>query len=215
LSRRKPRMSLDQRAALPVADDNPSLEYLRLSRQEICRTEINAAVRLFLIDEDPISAHLLTSAATEIMVKLSDGSPGVGLNDLRALMKTASITSDLSDEIFQSLLHPYNFLKHSSSDFDVKNDFCIEYIVIMMYSAVHSYRLLFKDISVEMTVFCNIVQAWRIHWWKGKPGYEEKRQIASQLPLIGASREQVCVFGRDMLKIAREQMSVRERGCHS
>ncbi|MFO1126544.1 MAG: hypothetical protein U1E25_15530, partial [Methylocystis sp.] len=87
-------MSLDQRAALPVADDNPDLEYLRLSRREICWTEINAAVRLFLIDEDLISAHLLASAATEIMVALSDGKSGVGLNDIRALMKKAAVPSD-------------------------------------------------------------------------------------------------------------------------
>jgi len=203
LPRKKVRKSLDQRAALPLANDNPSLEYLRLSRREICRTEINAAVRLFLIDEDPISAHLLASAATEIMVALSNGRPGVGLNDMRALLKTAGVPSDLSDEVFQGLLHPYNFLKHSSSDFNVENDFSIEYIVVTIYSAVHSYRLLFDDLSAEMTVFYGIVQSWRIHWWEGTPGFEEKLRIASQLPLKGVSRKEVCDFGRDMLQKAK------------
>lgn len=211
MPRRRDRISLDQRAALPVAHDNPDLEYLRLSRQEICRTEINAAVRLFLIDEDPISAHLLASAATEIMVALSDGKPGVGLNDLRALMEKAAVSSDLSDEVFQSLLHPYNFLKHGSSNFDVENDFSVEYIVITIYTAVHSYRLLFGDLSVEMTVFYDIVQSWRIHWWEGTPGFEEQLQIASKLPLIGVSREKVCDFGRDMLQKAWEQMPSNAR----
>jgi hypothetical protein len=199
-------MSLDQRAALPVADDNPSLEFLRLSRREICRTEINAAVRLFLIDEDPISAHLLASAATEIMVALSGGKSGVGLNDLRAFMKTANIPSDLSDEVFQSLLHPYNFLKHGSSDFSVVNDFSIDSIVITIYSAIHSYKLLFTDLSVEMTVFYGIVMSWRIHWWKDTLEFEEMQQKASQLPLIGFSRAEVCKFGRDMLHDARKRM---------
>ncbi len=206
MPRRRGGLSLDQRAALRVADDNPDLEYLRLNRREICWTEINAAVRLFLIDEDPISAHLLASAATNIMDALSDGKSGVGLNHMRALMKKAAVPTDLSDEVFQSLLHPYNFLKHGSSNFSVENEFCVEYIVMSIYTAVHSYQLLFGDLSAEMTVFYGIVQSWRIHWWEGTPGFEEKMQIASKLPLIGASREKVCDFGRDMLQKAREQM---------
>jgi hypothetical protein len=74
----KDKLSLDQRAALPIARDNPSLEYLRLNRQEICRREINAAVRLFLMDEDPISAHLLASAATELWLRSQRESPVSG-----------------------------------------------------------------------------------------------------------------------------------------
>lgn len=109
------------------------------------------------------------------MVALSGGKPGVGLNDMRALMKMAAVPSDLSDEVFQSLLHPYNFLKPGSSNFSVENDFSVEYIVMTIYTAVHSCRLLFGDLSAEMTVFYGIVQSWRIHWW-------------------------VCDFGRDMLQ---------------
>lgn len=186
------RISLDQRAAQTVADDNPNIEYLRLSRREICRTEINAAVRLFLIDEDPISAHLLASAAIEIMVALSDGKPGVGLNDIRAQMKKNEVSTDLSDEVFQNLLHPYNFLKHGSANFGVENNFSVEYIVVTVYTAVHSYWLLFGDLSAEMKVFHGIVQSWRVHWWENTPGYEQMLQIARKLPLVGASRENVC-----------------------
>jgi hypothetical protein len=204
--RKRGRKSLDQRAALPVADDAPGVEYLRLSRREICRTEINAAVRLFLIDEDVISAHLLASAATEIMVALSDGKPGVGLNDMRAQMKTAAVPSDLSDELFDSLVHPYNFLKHGSSDFSVENDFSVEYIVMTIYTAIHSYKMLFDDFSAEMTVFYGVVQSWRIHWWEGTPDFEERQQRARKLPLIGASREKVCGFGRHLLQKAWEQV---------
>lgn len=207
MSRRKGRLSLDQRAALPVAADNPNVEYLRLSRREICRTEIDAAVRLFLIDEDPISAHLLASAATEIMVALSDGKPGVGLNDMRALIKAATVPSDLSDELFQSLLHPYNFLKHGSSDSSVKNDFSVEYIVMTIYTAIHSYKLMFHDLSVEMRVFYSIVQCWRIHWWDGTPDFGERLKVARKFPLIGVSREEMCQFARRMLEKAWEQAS--------
>jgi hypothetical protein len=76
-------LSLDERAALPVPRDNAGIEYLRLNRQDICETEISSAVRLFLIDEDAISTHLLASAASEIMGALLKGQAGVGLNDTR------------------------------------------------------------------------------------------------------------------------------------
>lgn len=204
MPRKRNRMSLDERAALPITNDNPNLEYLRLSRRKICQTEIDAAVRLFLLDEDPISAHLLASAATEIMVALSNGRPGIGLNDMRALMKLSNVPSDLTDELFHSLLHPYNFLKHSSSDFSVENDFSIEYIMITIYSAVHSYKLLFSDLTVEMNVFYSIFQAARINLWVGTAGYEERLLIAKKLPLVDASYKEICKFGRDMILLAKE-----------
>ena len=97
----------------------------------------------------------------------------------------------------------YAFPAHAAPDFNVENDFSIEYIVVTIYSAVHSYRLLFDDLSAEMTVFYGIVQSWRIHWWEGTPGFEEKLRIASQLPLKGVSRKEVCDFGRDMLQKAK------------
>ncbi|MBU8542784.1 MULTISPECIES: hypothetical protein [Roseomonadaceae] len=200
---KKRRLSLDQRATLPIADDNPSLEYLRLNRREICRTEINAAIRLFLVDEDPIPAHLLASAATEIMATLSGGKPEVGLNDLRRLLKIADISPELEGEIFEALLHPYNFLKHSSSDINIENSFSIEYITITIYTAVHSYRRLFGDLSDEMMVFYGIIQSWRIHWWKDAPDFEARMRAAEKFPLIGASRQKMCEFGRRMLQQAR------------
>ncbi|MGV0910231.1 hypothetical protein [Martelella sp. FOR1707] len=95
MGRRKSKLSLDERAALPVAQDNPQIEYLRLNRREICETEINSADRLFLLDEAPFSAHLLSSAANEIMGALSKGQAGVGLNDMRAFVKEAGVAANL------------------------------------------------------------------------------------------------------------------------
>ena len=181
MSGRKGRLSLDQRAALPIEDDNPEVEHLQLSRQEICQTEIKAAVRLFILDKDPISAHLLASAAIEIMTALSDEKSGVGLNDVRALIKSSALSTDLSKEVFEGLLHPYNFLKHGSSDSNVKNDFSIEFIVMTIYIAIHSYKLLFAELPTEMKVFYGMVQSWRIQWWEGTTDFDEKLQLAQKL----------------------------------
>lgn len=205
LPRKRNRLSLDERAALPLHNDNPSLEFLRLNRQEICRREIDAAVRLFLIDEDPISAHLLASAAMEIMIALSNGKPGVGMNDLKAFMKTAGVENTLSEEVFHALTHPYNFLKHGSSDFEIENDFSVDFIVMTIYSAIHSFKLLFGEQSAEMMVFYSSAQAWRLHWWEGTPGFEEKLAVAERLPVFNASRAKFCEFGRSMLEQAWER----------
>lgn len=160
MARRKTTMSMDQRAALPLAKENPDIEYLRLNRQEICECEINSSIRLFLIDEDPISAHVLASAATAIMEAVGKGRSDVGLNSVREMLKSAEVPPDLENEVFAGLQHPYNFLKHSSSDLTVENDFSVDYIVMTVYSAAHSYKLLFEKTTAEIRVFNAIVQAW-------------------------------------------------------
>ena len=205
MPRRRARLTLDQRAALPIAADSPNLEFLRLNRQQICCSEITAAIRLFIIDEDPIPAHLLASAATEIMVALSGGKQGVGLNHVHDAMKENSVRSDLQDELFQSLQHPYNFLKHSSSDLSVINSFSVDYIAMTIYTAIQSYKILFGELQPEMSVFYSMVIAWRTQWWEGAPGHEARQKVAKELPLTGASREQFCKFGRRMLRKTRDR----------
>lgn len=205
MGRRKSKLSLDERAALPVAQDNPHIEYLRLNRREICEAEINSAVRLFLLDEDPISAHVLASAANEIMGALSNGKAGVGLNDMRAFVKEFGVAADLQEELFSSLQHPYNFLKHSSSDPSIENDFSVDYVVMGLYTAIHSYKILFGNPSPEMRVFYGIVAAWRLReWWPEDPNFQEKLQVAQRMGLVDVNREEFCEVGRRMLQIAED-----------
>ncbi|TZG31295.1 hypothetical protein [Agrobacterium sp. B1(2019)] len=202
MSRRKSKMSLDERAALPLAQANPGMEYLRLNRRQICETEINSSIRLFLFDEDPISAHVLASAATEIMSALSKGQAGVGLNHVRAMLKEANVDDKLQEELFHGLNHSYNFAKHSSADMNVENSFPVDHIVMTIWTAVHSYKVLFGKFTPEMSVFYGIVQSWRVQWWEGEPDFAERLMIANQFPLVGASRERFCEFGRKLLQQA-------------
>lgn len=188
---------------MPVAQENPQLEYLRLNRQEICEAEINSAIRLFLLDDDPISAHVLASAANEIMGALSKGQTGVGLNDIRAFVKDAGVASELQEELFASLQHPYNFLKHSSSEFSVENDFSLDFIVMGLYTAIHSFKILFGNPSPEMRVFYGMVAAWRLReWWPDDPHFQEKLETAYRMGLVDVSRREFCEIGRRLLQIA-------------
>lgn len=207
MARKRSNLTLDQRAALPFAEEVRGREFLKLNRRDICLREINAAVRALLIDEDPIPAHLLASAATEIMSALSQGKPGVGLNDMRALMNSAGVSSDKTTDLFQSLLHPYNFLKHSSSDMTVENEFPIDFILITIYNAIHSYKVLFGKLSGEMMVFYGMLQAWRSEWWEGEPGYEDMFEKSRVFALEGASFQLFCARGRDMLDMAKKRSS--------
>ncbi|MGV1788361.1 MULTISPECIES: hypothetical protein [Agrobacterium] len=208
MARRKTTMSMDQRAALPLAKENPDIEYLRLNRQEICECEINSSIRLFLIDEDPISAHVLASAATAIMEAVGKGRSDVGLNSVREMLKSAEVPPDLENEVFAGLQHPYNFLKHSSSDLTVENDFSVDYIVMTVYSAAHSYKLLFEKTTAEIRVFNAIVQAWRPHWWSHDPNLGGKITVARQMGLLGATRHEFCEIGRRYLQREWDQERV-------
>lgn len=191
---------MDQRAALPLAKENPDIEYLRLNRQEICEREINSSIRLFLIDEDPISAHVLASAATAIMEAVGKGRSDVGLNSVREMLKAAEVPPDLENEVFAGLQHPYNFLKHSSCDLTVENDFPVDFIVMTVYGAAHSYKLLFEKTTAEIRVFNAIVQAWRPHWWSHDPNLDGKIAVARQMGLLGATRHEFCEIGRGYLQ---------------
>jgi hypothetical protein len=182
MPRRKSKMSLDERAALPIDQANPGIEYFRLNRQQICETEINSSIRLFLFDEDPISAHVLASAATEIMSALSKGQAGVGLNHVRAMLKEANVDDSRQEELFHSLNHSYNFAKHSSADMSVENSFPVDHIVMTIWTAVHSYKVLFGNISSEMKVFYGIVQSWRVQWWEGESDFEERPWSPTAFP---------------------------------
>ena len=124
---------------------------------------------------------------------------------MRASMKACSLSSDVEEEIFHSLQHSYNFLKHASTDFSVENDFSVEYIVMTIYTSIHSYKELFGALPAEMKVFYGIVQSWRVRWWESTPDYEERLQMAHRMGLVDASREQFCEFGRRLLAQAWEQ----------
>ncbi|WP_157885329.1 hypothetical protein [Neorhizobium galegae] len=59
---------------------------------------------------------------------------------------------------------------------------------------------LFGNISPEMKVFYGIVQSWRVQWWEGESDFEERLLVAHRFPLVGASRELFCEFGRELLQ---------------
>lgn len=202
---RKTKLTLDDRARQRIAEDNPQVEYVRLNRQQICETEITSAVMLFLYDEDPISAHVLASAANEILSALSKGKAGVGLNDVRSFMREADVPTPLQDELFASLQHPYNFLKHSSADLEVDNAFPIDHIVMGLYTAIHGYKILFGTLPVEMGTFYSVVMAWKIReWWPEDPTFEMKLDAAHKMGLVGVSWQEFCAVGRRMVEIALE-----------
>jgi hypothetical protein len=203
--RRSRRASLDEQAKSSSSQNDLKFEYINLNRQEICRLEVNSAIRLFLIHKDPISAHLLACAATEIMTVLSNGNLEVGLNGLRDQLQKSVLPYDDQKEVFDNLLHPYNFLKHSSSDPDVTNRFSVDYIGITVYMAIHSYKVLFGGVSSEMKVFYGIFQVWKSEFWKDTPNYPSIVALSEPYSLGGASLEKFCEVGQRLLVEAEKQ----------
>ncbi|MGL4094350.1 hypothetical protein [Agrobacterium cavarae] len=200
---KKSRISLDERAKIDLKAENPELEFITLSRQEICEREINSSIRLVLFDNDLVSAFLLASAATEIMTKLSEGRPGVGFNNLKAMLKRSEIPSDLEDELHHAMQHPFNFLKHSSSDASVTNDFSVEFTFMVIFTSIESYRVLFGTLSEEMTVMWAVITSWRVHWWKGEENFADRLAQAHKIGLVGATRLEAQGHGRDLLVMKR------------
>jgi hypothetical protein len=101
------------------------------------------------------------------------------------MLKEAEVLPDLENEVFAGLQHPYNFLKHSSFDLTVENDFSVDCVVMTVYGADHSYKLLFKTTTAEIRVSSAIVQAWRPQWWSHDPNLDGKIAVARQMGLLG------------------------------
>lgn len=200
MPRKKQRMSLDERAALRMSETNPGMEYIALDRRAVCRTEINSAVRAFLYEDDLISAHVLASAALEIMTALSGRNENIGLNQIRTLLSSADVPKEMIDEVLDAMAHPYNFSKHSSSDATVVNDYPVDYMLMTLFSAANTYANIFKEASLEMSVINNIMIAWKIHWWESAPPNETRRVLVEAHNLAGKPRDEVRALGRRLLE---------------
>jgi hypothetical protein len=144
---------------------------------------------------------VLASAATAIMEILGKGRASVGLNSVRDMLKEAELPPDLKNEVFTGLQHPYNFLKYSSSDLAVENDFSVDYILMTVYGAAHSSKLIFRNYDGrDAGVQCHSPGMGRPQWWSDDPNLDGKVAVARQMGLLGATRHEFCEIGRRYLQ---------------
>lgn len=84
------------------------------SKQEVVFSEVGRAIRLFLVDNDLVSSHLLAGAAREILRVLIRKMGKESLNDLTI----EQIKDDYHQSWVDELNTEYNWFKHGGKDAD-------------------------------------------------------------------------------------------------
>jgi len=120
-----------------------------LTRHQVARVELDAAIRNLFIDEDLVAAHLLTWSGLEV---ISDVGKARGRQTLRVAM-----TSQMSDEVrkrWRRAEHDhYNFMKHADRDPDRTIRLAPGMTAFALHVACRDFQTVFNDLSPVMALY--------------------------------------------------------------
>jgi hypothetical protein len=140
----------------------PGPDDVVLSLQQACKTEIDGAVDLFIRHQNLAGAHVLASAAHEIIRGVAKREGVLLPNDMPRLL--SSLDKKKLEAVLYALNHPYNALKHTNGDRNSIVHFNPEFFEITLLMACVDYQVLFRDLSVNMMLY----KAWVIPRHNGK-----------------------------------------------
>lgn len=120
-----------------------------VTRAQLARFELEAAIRNLFIDEDLIAAHLLTWSALEV---ISDVGKARGRVTLRTKM-----ASKFSPEVRQRWRRAehdhYNFMKHADRDPDRTIRLAPDMTFFALHVSCRDFQTVFDDLSPVMAIY--------------------------------------------------------------
>ena len=122
-----------------------------VTKQQVVATELSRALRLYVIDGDYVSAHLLAGAARDILQSMLREA---GKNTLWSVVKNA-IKEEHQKEFYGILKEEYNFFKHAEKDgADATLNFSPKVTELFLWEIALNYQTLFghraeTDIFIE------------------------------------------------------------------
>lgn len=99
-------------------DAMSNLKSLKISKTDAARRQLEAAIRLWFFDGDPVSVHTLAAAAHQIVHDL-----GKARGVFAALRELPEIQPEFKKEIHAAISKAENFFKHADRDPDALLDF--------------------------------------------------------------------------------------------
>ena len=128
---------------------------IKLTRRDVARGEIHTAIDLLILGGDPVSCHVLASAASDVLRGVANAT---GKRTFDSAMEEYIGTEHLTD-YRKHVSCNYNFFKHAKDDpFRELGNFRPETTVIELFSAVADYSSVYGQITAPMTIF----KAWFI-----------------------------------------------------
>ncbi len=128
---------------------------IKVNKIEAARRQINAAVRIFFRNEDPVAIHTLAMAAFRVLQDLAAKRDDSYMN---TLVKTM-LKPGMEKEFWKAIHTPANFFKHADKDADGVLDNVEEEI---NEHVLFIDGLFYQDLGNQLTSEMQALQAWYI-----------------------------------------------------
>jgi hypothetical protein len=123
-----------------------------MTKRDVVRQEIDTAIDIMLSDGSMIAAHVLASAASEILKGVGSE---VGTQTLSSMMDLM-IRPDKKKEFYKAFKGHYNFAKHADNDPSSEKSFRPRIALITVFQAIVDYQLVYGVVTIPMLLF----QTW-------------------------------------------------------
>lgn len=126
----------------------------QLTKLNAAKREINAAIRMFFIEEDPIAIHAVVAGGLQIISDLAvKKGKSLGIESF-----LNSIIEERRDEFRQLMRQPQNFLKHADrkDDETATLEYNVESVEIFLVLASQAFR----DFTGKHTPETRIFSTW-------------------------------------------------------
>jgi hypothetical protein len=122
---------------------------LKLSKKEVARRELATAIRLFVADGDPVSIHVLASAASAIIRPIGKaGQQKTWREEFRD-----RVIPEYQDSVESLLDEPFNFMKHGARDPESTLAFHPDANPVLLLMVCYDYEIVFKERFIELAIF--------------------------------------------------------------
>lgn len=122
-------------------------EELVLTKIDVAERQLNAAIRMFFHQVDPVAFHTVTAACHGVLYDLASS------NGIKKSIKDSPLIKDHARRDFiNAVNYPQNFFKHADRDPNTKMKFCPNGTQILLLDAVLLYVSLQAGLTLEMKV---------------------------------------------------------------
>ncbi len=119
--------------------------------QDIVRSELEAAIQMFVTHQNLVAAHLLTHAAHELM-RANAKSRGIRLDaDIHSLLR--EVAPKHAKDAIDAFQWAYNGIKHFKSEVDGNITFHPKYVELEIWLCIGDYTSLFKGLTDIMQIY--------------------------------------------------------------
>ena len=133
-------------AILPTRDARPG--DLKLTKQDVARRELQAAVRLYASGGDRVAVHVLVSAAAEILTAVGK-SKGFVTSRQRFLDRVEPGYQEL---VASALVESFNFMKHGRKDAEDVLTYNPDESEMSLFFACSDYFQIYKASTPELNL---------------------------------------------------------------